>query len=76
MKKWKIPVSWEMYGFVTIEANTLEDALEMAYDDSVSLPKNGSYIDGSWRVEDEDPEYVRECFNDGQEDEEEDDETA
>ena len=76
MKKWKIPVSWEMCGFVTMEANTLEEALEMAWDDSVDIPDEGDYIDASWRVDDENPEYVRECFNDGQEDEEEDDGTA
>lgn len=68
MKKWTIPVSWEMCGTVEIEANTLEEALEMAWSDSVDIPKNGSYIDASWRVDDEDPEYVREWLNDGQED--------
>lgn len=76
MKKWRIPVSWEMCGIVEIEANTLEEALEMAWDDSVDIPNNGSYIDASWRVDDEDPEYVRSCFNDDQEDEEENDGTA
>ena len=69
MKKWEIPVSWEMCGTVVIKANTLEEALEMAWDDSVDIPKNGSYICGSYKVEDEDPEYVRKYYNDDQEDE-------
>lgn len=70
MKRWKIPVSWEMFGIVEIEANTLEEALEMAWDDFVDIPDNGNYIDASWRVDDENPEYVRKWFNDDQEDEE------
>lgn len=76
MKKWQIPVSWEMCGTVVIEANTIEDALEMAWSDSVNIPMNGDYINGSWKVEDENPEYVRKYYNDDQEDEEEDDGTA
>ena len=33
MKSWSIPVTWEVYGRVVIEANTLEEAMEKARDD-------------------------------------------
>lgn len=53
MRKFKIPVSWEMYGFVTVEAEDLEQAIEMAEADCIPLPSDeeSSYIDGSWRVD-------------------------
>lgn len=70
MKTWKVPVTWEMYGVVEIEADTLEEAFELAYDDSIPLPE-GDYVEASWNVESEDADYVREYYNDGQEDEEE-----
>lgn len=43
MKKFKIPVTWEMSGFVEVEAESLEDAVERfdnGYGDMCGLPKN------------------------------------
>lgn len=65
-KTWKIPVTWEMQGVVTVKANSLEEACDKAYDSG--LPKDGCYIDASFHVDDEDLEYVRRYYNDGQED--------
>jgi hypothetical protein len=49
MKKfYTVGVSWEMYGYVEVEADSYEDALELAYD--CDMPE-GSYIEGSWRVD-------------------------
>jgi hypothetical protein len=45
---YKIPVSWEMYGHITVEADTLEDAIEMAED--FPLP-DGSYIEDSFKID-------------------------
>ena len=51
----KIPVSWECFGVIEVEAETIADAIEKfdaeeAYGDGYSLP-HGDYIDGSFRRE-------------------------
>ena len=73
MKSWKIPVTWGMVGTVKIEANTLEEAIEIARDDDriIPIPDDGTFIDGSWEVDCEDVDYLREWYNDNQEDKEE-----
>jgi len=55
MRIYKIPVSWEVYGIVEIEADSLDDAIR-DFDnriDEISLPLNNDYIDGSFHREDE-----------------------
>jgi hypothetical protein len=47
-RSYKIPVSWEMYGYITVQADTLEDAIEMAED--FPLP-DGSYIEDSFQID-------------------------
>lgn len=69
MKKWNIPVTWEMCGIVQIEANTLEEAMDVAITEDFDLPLDGEYVDGSFCLSNEEEEIVRECFNDNQEDE-------
>lgn len=54
-KKYKIPVYWTMVAEMEIEAETLHDAIEMAYDDC-DLPK-GEYLDSSFEVN-EDCVYI------------------
>lgn len=69
MKTWIIPVSWEMCGKVKIQANSLDEAIEIAENDSsIGLPE-GDYVDASWKVEVEDKDFVRGFYNNGQEDE-------
>jgi len=70
MKKWRIPVSWEMAGIVEVEADTLEEAIEIAEDErgEIPLPDNGEYVMASWRTEVEDVEACRDLYNDGQKD--------
>ena len=71
MKTWKIPVVWQMMGTVTVEANTLEEAMFIAEnDDSIPLPNNGDFLDGSWELDCRDEDFVRELYNENQEDEE------
>lgn len=50
MKQWKIPVSWEVCGVITVEAETLEEAIEYfdANSDTIDLPIEHDYIDGSF----------------------------
>jgi len=50
-KEFKIPVEWAMYGVVTIEAETLDEAIKFVEDDVEGIPlPQGDYIDGSWQV--------------------------
>ena len=71
MKSWKIPVVWQMMGTVTVEANTLAEAIEIAQDDEgvIPIPDDGTYLDGSWEVDCSDEDCIRELYNDNQEDE-------
>ena len=76
MKTWRIPVSYRMVATVTVEANTLEEAIEIARDEKgiIPIPDNAAYLDDSWEVDyTEDKEYIRELFNNNQEDTYEDD---
>lgn len=49
---YKIPVSWQCYGYVKIEANNLEEAINKAWEDDIPLPE-GEYVDASWEVDEE-----------------------
>lgn len=72
MKTWKIPVIWGMKGFVSVNAPTLREAIVIAQDkeSNIPLPRDGSYLEDSWEIDcTEDPEYVRQCFNENQKDE-------
>ena len=52
MKKkiYEIPVSWEMYGKMQIEATSLAKALEIAEADDTPLPR-GHYVEASFQVD-------------------------
>ena len=50
-KKFIIPVVWQMMGTITIEADSLEDAIAEALGDGTPLPKDGSYVEGSFDVD-------------------------
>lgn len=55
-KYWRIPVTWEMYGTVAVEASSPEEALEKfreiedGPDGGFALPE-GCYVDGSFDVD-------------------------
>lgn len=72
MKTWKIPVTWEMYGNVVVEAPTLQEAMDIARDDDgvIPIPDDSYYVDGSWRLSYDmsQVEEVRDLLNSGQED--------
>lgn len=70
MKTWEIPVTWELYSRVYITADTLEEAMEIAKDDEgvIPLPTDADYVDGSWRITEEDVEIVRTLYNNNQKD--------
>lgn len=65
VKKWinhaekdiqKVAVTWEMCGYVDIEADSMEEAMEKVKEDMdhIKLPDNGEYVDGSFCLSSED----------------------
>ena len=70
MKTWRVPVTWSVCGFVSIDADTLEEAMDIARDDEnvLPLPAESNYIDGSWELSQTDVEEVRQCYNGNQSD--------
>ena len=48
MKTYKIPCTWQMYGFYHIEAENIKEALQIAEDSN--LPE-GEYIEGSFEID-------------------------
>lgn len=49
MKTYKIPVVWQMHGYVTVDAVDVDDAIYEATE--APLPEDGSYIEGSFEVD-------------------------
>lgn len=59
-KFWKIPVAWECYGTVEVEGATPEEALAnfKKQMDELPLPTDSYYVDGSFRLSDDDESEV------------------
>lgn len=55
MKTFEIPVRWEMYGAVEIEAGSLQEAIGIFDEtiDDIKLPEEKNYVNNSFRREDE-----------------------
>ena len=70
MKKWEIPVTWEVFGKVVVEADTLAEARHIARDEEeiLPLPDESDYVDGSWRITEEDEDFIRTYYNNNQQD--------
>lgn len=51
MSSFRIPLVWQMYGHVDVEADTLDDAIESALGPDCPLPE-GEYVDDSIQVDD------------------------
>jgi hypothetical protein len=52
-KRFVIPVSWEVYSTITVEANSLEEAIAYCeeHSDEIPLGSDTHYIDGSYRID-------------------------
>ena len=56
---YKIPCSWQMYGYAYVEADNLSDAIDKVEDadlfkksgESTPLPQNSSYVEASFEVD-------------------------
>ena len=66
MKQWCVPIVWTEYAKVYVEADTLQEAIEIAVGPDTRLPE------GEYLVESCEPAYdideIRECWNEGQKD--------
>lgn len=51
MSSFRIPLVWQMYGHVDVEADTMDDAIEYALGSDCPLPE-GEYVDDSIQVDD------------------------
>ena len=53
MKTYKIGVVWQMYGYVEVEANSLEEAVKEVEDGGgdMPLPSVSDYVEGSFEVD-------------------------
>jgi hypothetical protein len=60
MKTFKIPVTWEVYSTIDVEAETLEEAVAIFDEEEevYPLPTDPEYIDGSFH-RDPDVEEIR-----------------
>ena len=50
-KYYEIPCTCEVYGTVEIEADSLEEAIELAERDDSPMPDDSDYVDGSFQVD-------------------------
>lgn len=60
--KIKLPVTYSVFGFVNIEAETIEDAIQYFKEnsDDIELPLDvdTEYVEGSFELSSEDKEYI------------------
>jgi hypothetical protein len=61
LKKYKLPVTWEMSGMVEVEAASLEDAVKNFDPHEHELPDKdeSEYVDSSFRLSDDDVENLK-----------------
>ena len=59
MKEYKIPVCWQMYGYMDIRAEDWDEAIAIVEDDTISLP-DGDYVQGSFEVDHDMNEFRKE----------------
>ena len=50
-KTYKVPVVWQMYGYVEVEANNMDEAVHIVHSTDVPLPEDGEYIEGTFEVD-------------------------
>lgn len=61
MKKYHVPVRWTVSAVEVIEANSLKEAISMAH--IRPLPKNHSYVRGSFEANEEEARSLSEIMN-------------
>lgn len=56
MKKYKVAVVYQMYGWVTVEAEDADEARLAAA--GAPLPEEASYVEGSLEIDELEPEEI------------------
>lgn len=51
-KQYRIPLVWQMYGHMWVEAESEEKAIELALGPNYPLPDDGVYVDDSIAIDD------------------------
>lgn len=65
MKTYKISCTWEVFGEVEIDANSLEEACHKAESDNdIPLPE-ANYVDGSFRIDRGMSKYLNKDLSNG-----------
>lgn len=59
-KRIRLPVTWEVCGFVEVESNTIKEAVEhfITHSDGISLPDDSDYVDGSFQLTSLDEDFI------------------
>ena len=65
MKKQRIAVTWEMCGYIEVEANNIEEAMNMVREnpDDYNLPIEQDYVDGSFGLSTDDVDTMTAICN-------------
>ena len=67
MKTITLPVTWQVCGFIKVEAESIEAAIEYFNESSDNIPllEKCEYVDASFSLTDPDPELIQLYNNDG-----------
>lgn len=60
MKTHRVPVVYQMYGHIEIEAASIEDAVKKVEDYCLPLPTDAEYVEGSFTVDYEGIDFSKE----------------
>jgi hypothetical protein len=62
MKTYKVPVVFQMYGYVEMEAESIDDAVKKVHNniDIIPLPADASYVEGSFEIDYEGVDFSKE----------------
>lgn len=57
----RVAVTWEMCGYVDIDAPTIEEAMKKFKEDkdNIPIPTDAEYVDGSFQLSSEDVEEMK-----------------
>ena len=53
MKTYKVPVVYQMFGYVEMEADSIDNAVKKVHNniDSIPLPYDADYVEGSFEID-------------------------
>jgi len=51
MKTYKVPVVYQMYGYVYVHAESMDEAVDKVQNGDMPLPDTADYVEGSFEVD-------------------------